>query len=53
MDGFHIDEPMLALIARFAACCNDLDVSDETFLRRHFGAANARLGKLMSAGRYA
>jgi len=30
---FSIDDPMLALIARFAACCTDQKVSEEAFLR--------------------
>ncbi len=34
MNAFFIDDPMLALIARFAGCCNDMKVSEETFLRR-------------------
>lgn len=33
MDGFFIDDPMLALIARFAGCCSDTKVSEEVFLR--------------------
>jgi hypothetical protein len=31
---FSIDDPMLALIARFAACCTDREVSEEAFLRQ-------------------
>ena len=34
MSGCVIDDPMLALIARFAGCCENLHVSEETFLRR-------------------
>ena len=34
MTAFSIDDPMLALIARFAGCCNDMKVSEEDFLRR-------------------
>lgn len=33
MSGCVIDDPMLALIARFAGCCENLHVSEETFLR--------------------
>ncbi len=33
MDGFFIDDPMLALIARFAGCCSDTTVSEEVFQR--------------------
>lgn len=34
MGRFSIDDPMLALIARFAGCCGDLDASEDAFLRR-------------------
>jgi len=33
MSGFPIDDPMLALIARFAGCCDDIEASEEAFLR--------------------
>lgn len=33
MTHFAIDDPMLALIARFSGCCEDLDLSQEAFLR--------------------
>jgi hypothetical protein len=33
---FSIDDPMLALIARFAACCTDHRMSEETFLRHQY-----------------
>lgn len=32
VSGCVIDDPMLALIARFAGCCENLHVSEETFL---------------------
>jgi hypothetical protein len=34
MSHFAIDDPMLALIARFAGCCDHMDASEEDFLRR-------------------
>jgi hypothetical protein len=33
MGQYVIDDPMLALIARFAGCCDDLETSEEAFLR--------------------
>ena len=33
MNGFSFDDPMLALITRFAACCEDPEVSEGAFLR--------------------
>ncbi len=33
MTHFVIDDPMLALIARFSGCCEDLDLSQEEFLQ--------------------
>lgn len=33
MSVFSIDDPMLALITRFAACCDDPEMSEEAFLR--------------------
>lgn len=37
MGALAIDDPMLALIARFAGCCEGLDVSEEAFLRQQLG----------------
>lgn len=34
MPAFAVDDPMLALIARFAGCCSTLDVSEDAFLRQ-------------------
>ena len=34
MSVFSIDDPMLALIARFALCCEDPQVSEAAFLRQ-------------------
>jgi hypothetical protein len=34
MSDFSVDDPMLALIARFAACCTDKAVSEDAFLRQ-------------------
>ncbi len=34
MNVFSFDDPMLALITRFAACCEDPAVSEEAFLRQ-------------------
>ena len=33
MGESFIDDPMLALIARFAGCCEELESSEEVFLR--------------------
>lgn len=34
MSAFSLDDPTLALIARFAACCEDPAVSEDAFLRQ-------------------
>jgi hypothetical protein len=36
VSGDYIDDPMLALIARFAACCSELEGNEETFLRQQY-----------------
>lgn len=33
MSRYVLDDPMLALIARFAGCCSNLEASEEAFLR--------------------
>lgn len=44
MPDFAIDDPMLALIARFAGCCSKLDVSEETFLRQQLDEIRRYVG---------
>lgn len=45
MPDFAIDDPMLALIARFAGCCDKLDVSEETFLRQQLDEIRDYVGR--------
>jgi len=45
MPEFAIDDPMLALIARFAGCCDRLDVSEETFLRQQLDEIRGYVGR--------
>jgi len=44
MPAFAVDDPMLALIARFAGCCSKLDVSEETFLHRQLDEIQRHVG---------
>jgi len=44
MPEFAIDDPMLALIARFAGCCSKLDVSEESFLRQQLDEIRRYVG---------
>ena len=44
MPDFAIDDPMLALIARFAGCCSKLDVSEESFLRQQLDEIRRYVG---------
>jgi len=44
MRDFAIDDPMLALIARFAGCCSKLDVSEEAFLRQQLDEIRRYVG---------
>ncbi|MEA3277149.1 MAG: hypothetical protein U9Q81_18055 [Pseudomonadota bacterium] len=45
MRAFAIDDPMLALIARFAGCCEQLDISEETFLRQQLDEIRDYVGR--------
>jgi hypothetical protein len=45
MPAFAVDDPMLALIARFAGCCATLDVSEEAFLRQQLDEIRGYVGR--------
>ena len=45
MPAFAVDDPMLALIARFAGCCSILDVSEDAFLRQQLDEIRGYVGR--------
>lgn len=45
MPAFAVDDPMLALIARFAGCCKTLDVSEDAFLRQQLDEIRDHVGR--------
>lgn len=51
MGGFLIDDPMLALIARFAGCCDELSPSEEVFLHSQCDQIRAYVERFPSGQR--